>query len=154
MIQPIRKMNFSKTTLNYPNRWFRSPDLEGSCQKRLLFSGALLQVPAYFPPDAAEKAPDDGSSISTGTSSYTETGKSGRFLLPDSIRKQEESKTETCRKSTFPFRTWPEKFVSQPDVTWKYRFPSDADKIIRYFLGNWKTNTKNLSKSSVRLSSF
>ena len=41
----------------------------------------------------------------------------GKFPFPDSIRKQEGSERETSRKSTFPFGTWPEKFVSQPDVT-------------------------------------
>ena len=48
------------------------------------FSGAFLQVPAYFRP---KKAPEDGSSNPTGTSSYAEAGKSGKFSLPDSIRK-------------------------------------------------------------------
>ena len=49
--------------------------------------------------------------------SYPETEKSGKFPVPNSIRKQEESERETSRKSTFPFGTWPEKFVSQPDVS-------------------------------------
>ena len=48
------------------------------------FSGAFLQVPAYFRP---EKAPEDGSSIPVGTSSYAETGKSCKFPLPDSVQK-------------------------------------------------------------------
>ena len=52
-----------------------------------VFSGAFLQVPAYFSPDPAGKAPEDGSSIPVGISSYAETGKSGKFPLPDSIRK-------------------------------------------------------------------
>ena len=87
-------------------------------------SGRILPETAFFPafscrfpPDPAGKAPEDGSSIPVGTSSYAETGKSGKFPLPDSIRKQEGSERETSRKSTFPFGTWPEKFVSQPDAS-------------------------------------
>ena len=49
--------------------------------------------------------------------SYPETGKCGKFPLPDSMQKEQESERETSRKSMFPFGTWMEKFVSQPDVS-------------------------------------
>ena len=101
-----------------------------------------------------EKAPEDGSSIPTGTSSYAETRKSGKFPLPDSIRKQEGSERETSRKSTFPFGTWGKSSYCSRMSAKNYRFPRDADKIIQCFLDHGKTNKKSLLKISVRLSFF
>ena len=118
------------------------------------FSGTFLQVPAYFPPDPAGKAPEDGSSIPAGTSSYAETGKSGKFPLPDSIRKQKDPSGKPAGNQRFPSEPGRKSSYRSRMSVKKYRFPRDADKIIQYFLGHRKTNKKSFLKISVRLFLF
>ena len=82
-----------------------------------LFSALFRMDPLSFQLHPAGNHTRSWKQYSGRIPSYPETGKSGKFPLPDSIPKQEESERETSRKSKFPFGTWPEKFVSQPDVS-------------------------------------
>ena len=82
-----------------------------------LFSALFRMDPLSFQLYPAGNHTGSWKQYSGPIPSYRETGKSGKFPLPDSIRKQEGSEREISRKSTLPFGTWPEKFVSQPDVS-------------------------------------
>ena len=98
-----------------------------------VFSGAFLQVPAYFRPElhCTRKRENPVSSLS-------------RIL---SVNKRDPS-GKPAGNQRFPSEPgWKSSYRSRMSAK-KYRFPRDVDKIIQYFLGHGKKQEKSFKDLS------
>ena len=116
-----------------------------------VFSGAFLQVPAYFRPEKHRKMEAVFRPELHHTRKRENPASSLHRILSGSKRGPSGKPSGNQRFPSEPGR----KSSHRSRISAKkYRFPRDADKIIQYFFGHGKTNKESLLKISVRLSLF
>ena len=116
-----------------------------------VFSGAFLEVSAYFRPEKHRKM-EAVFRLELHRTRKRENPASSLYRILSGSKRDPRGKPPGNQR--FPSEPGSKSSYRSRISAKKYWFPRDADKIIQYFFGHGKTNKKSLLKISVRLSLF